>query len=90
MNYTIRELSTEFGVSTKYIKRIVENQIQPANRTEYTWTPTNICEVLSGGCGRSFDSSGFMAHMETYTSGGLRELVCAALMPGTFSSHPRI
>ena len=73
---TIREIANDYGISTKYVKKVLVRKDQ-GKQIEISWDYSSQCS----GCGRHFDVSGLVAHFSTWTSGGLRELACATVMP---------
>lgn len=65
MNYTIREIATEFGISTKYVKKILSRQVGNP-QVEYM----EVRHFSCSGCGRAFSFSGIGEHFSIWSSGG--------------------
>ena len=63
-NSTIRELANTYGVSTKYIKRIVTKSGEAFTSEECS------------GCGYTFSHSGLILHYAIWTSGFTHPLAC--------------
>jgi hypothetical protein len=81
VGHTIRAISNEFGISTKYVKKILESD--PGGRINWRGTESfSLYPNDCSGCGRHFDLSGLMAHFYTFTSGGLTDLICGTMLPG--------
>lgn len=87
MNYTIREVASQWNISTKYAKRIAAGQFTfaPDGSVSFTTAPDSVIPqppVLEtcSGCGYSYGQSGLATHMATYTSGGTKSLECGLLI----------
>ena len=87
MDYTIREVASTFGVSTKYVKRINAGEFTFANdgSVSFTTAPDSVVPqppILDtcSGCGLAFGQSGLQSHWSIYTSGFTKELECGALI----------
>ena len=88
MNFTIRELASEFSISTKYVKKVLGATLQfnEDGSVRFLMTSDNpvpqIERLPCSGCGMGFnDRSGLMLHMEIWTSGNTKPLDCSGLMP---------
>ena len=74
---TIREISNDFGISTKYVSKLVH--AEPA--TGYGRTDVGIYTQTCSGCQRTFTYSGISEHIGLWTvSGG--EMNCYTVVPG--------
>ena len=73
-NHTIREVANEFGVSTKYVKKVCDNS--GLGEVYFDPRPLPVCS----GCGRSYGDS-LSGHWAVYTSAGTKELDCGQWMP---------
>ncbi len=88
-NMTIRELSTSFGCSTKYVKKILDDgNLQRGGPDRPGWGPeqqtrTVITWEISacGSCGRTFGTSGLQDHVNIWTASGTQSLSCLSVMP---------
>lgn len=69
MNYTIREIATEFGISTKYVKKILNNQVGSNWRSGRDLVYEDIRHHECSGCHRLFSFSGIAEHFAIWTSG---------------------
>lgn len=90
MNFTIREMASEMGISTKYVKKILGATVQFNEDGSTRWLmiadsntiAPQIQRLPCSGCGMGFNNrSGLMLHMEIWTSGGTKELDCSGIMP---------
>lgn len=74
--FTIRELSTEFGISTKYVKGIIIG-VKPI-------TPVNLEPQITleqcSGCHRTFDLRGIGDHLSIWANAS-GTLDCNQVMP---------
>ena len=77
INYTIREIATEYGISTKYVKKILNKQVGTIPDVELM----DVRHISCSGCGRLFDYSGIGDHYSIWTS-GLNPLSCGLTIPG--------
>lgn len=87
MDYTIREVASTFGVSTKYVKRVNQGEFtfSPGGTVRFTTAPDSVVApppVLEScsGCGMSYGHSGLQTHYAIYTSGGTKALECGTLI----------
>ena len=71
--YTIRQLAGEFGVTTKYVKKIQIGEV--GHRID----DRDIRDC--SGCGIGFNYSGLRAHFYSWTSGGIHDLWCSGISP---------
>lgn len=74
--FTIRELSTEYGISTKYVKGIIIG-VKPI--TPVNLEPAILLEQCSG-CHRSFETSGYTEHLSIWVNVS-GTLDCNQVMP---------
>lgn len=78
MNYTRREIATEFGISTKYVKKILNGEVG------HETPPLTLLEVRHyscSGCNRTFSYSGIGEHFAIWTSGN-NPLSCIITVAG--------
>ena len=89
-SFNIRELASEFGVSTKYVKKLLGATVIFNEDGTTRWlmaadsntVAPQIERLPCSGCGMGFnDRSGLMLHWEIWTSGNTKELDCATVMP---------
>ena len=97
-NFTIRDLAGEFGISTKYVNKVLaatvtfdsSGQVQFVMAPDASTVPTPVavgssfvCQANNGGCGRWFSSAADLSgHWSFWTSSGTQTLNCASVMPG--------
>ena len=78
INYTIREIATEYGISTKYVKKILDKKVGTQEpQVEYM----EVRHISCSGCGRLFDYSGIGEHYIIWSSGG-NPLSCGLTIAG--------
>lgn len=101
-NFTIRDLAGEFGISTKYVNKVLDATVtfDQAGDVHFVMGPdastvptmpvigsTNVCLTASGGCGRWFSSAADLSgHWSFWTSSGTQTLNCVSVMAG-IASH---
>jgi hypothetical protein len=74
---TIRQTANNWGISTKYIGRIVD-RVHGTTMANYEMVQVYECS----GCGFSFStSSALSTHQDVWTSGNTHELSCSTVMP---------
>ena len=77
INYTIREIATEYGISTKYVKKILDKKVGTQEpQVEYM----EVRHISCSGCGRMFSFSGIGEHYTVWTSGN-QPLSCFITVP---------
>lgn len=78
--FTIREIAHEFGVSTKYVKKVLLG-VAPVKIGVDTMG-TNRKTYPCSGCLLEFaEEEGLRKHQDIWTSGGTKGLECAAWVP---------
>ena len=82
LNQTNRETANSFGVSTKYVKKVLTGEAPMPSSYALTM---DVFEC--SGCHRRFSQeSDFLGHLDLWTSGGTKDLECWSVAP----NHARL
>jgi hypothetical protein len=82
---TIRAIASQWSVSTKYVRRILDRELLDIASGAIIWdSPIEGWNPhRCSGCNRPFETlAGLQSHFDFYLSGGQSELACIQTVPG--------